>query len=80
MLQSGATRLRFLRWKQRLEPLPWRVGAFFAFHTGECTPPARVCKHALVPVKIWPPWILMPTPCTAATVLVLNVYNSGIMA
>jgi len=34
----------------------------------------------LVPVKIWPPWILMPTPCTAATVLVLNVYNSGIMA
>jgi hypothetical protein len=40
--------LRFWRWKQRLEPLPWRVGAFFAFHTGECTPPARVCKHALV--------------------------------
>lgn len=34
-LQSGATRGRFLRWKQRLEPLPWRVGAFCAFHTGE---------------------------------------------
>jgi hypothetical protein len=30
-----------------LEPLPLRVGEFFAFHTGECTPPARVCKHAL---------------------------------
>ena len=48
MIQSGSTRLRFLRWKQRLEPLPLRVGEFFAFHTGECTPPARVCKHALV--------------------------------
>ena len=48
MIQSGSTRLRFWRGKQRLEPLPWRVGEFFAFHTGECTPPARVCKHALV--------------------------------
>src|SRR5262245_23285958 len=48
MIQSGSTRLRFLRWKQRLEPLPLGVGEFFAFHTGECTPPARVCKHALV--------------------------------
>src|SRR5262245_44533037 len=47
MIQSGSTRVRFLRWKQRLEPLPLRVGACFAFHTGECTPPARVCKHAL---------------------------------
>jgi len=47
MIQSGSTRLRFLRWKQRLEPLPLRVSEFFAFHTGECTPPARVCKHAL---------------------------------
>src|SRR4029450_12708985 len=49
MIQSGSTRLRFLRWKQGLEPLPLRVGEFFAFHTGECTPPARVCKHALEP-------------------------------
>src|SRR4030095_12065700 len=48
MIQSGWTLLSFLRWKQRLEPLPLRVGEFFAFHTGECTPPARVCKHALV--------------------------------
>src|SRR2546430_7834034 len=48
MIQSRSTRFRFLRWKQRLEPLPLRVGEFFAFHTGECTPPARVCKHALV--------------------------------
>ena len=48
MIQSRSTRLRFLRWKQRLEPLPLRVGEFFAFHTGECTPPARVCKHVLV--------------------------------
>jgi hypothetical protein len=48
MSQSGATRGRFLRWKQRLEPLPLRVGEFFAFHTGACPPPARVCQHALV--------------------------------
>ena len=55
MIQSGSTRLRFLRWKQRLEPLPLRIGEFFAFHTGECTPPARVCKHALVlPVRVVP--------------------------
>jgi hypothetical protein len=55
MIQSGSTRLRFLRWKQRLEPLPLRVGEFFAFHTGECTPPARVCKHALVlQLYFWP--------------------------
>jgi hypothetical protein len=47
MLQSGSTRVRFLRWQQRWEPLPWRVGAFLAFHTGACPPPARVCKHAL---------------------------------
>ena len=47
MIQSGSTRFRFLRWKQRLEPLPLRVGEFFSFHTSECTPPSRVCKHAL---------------------------------
>jgi hypothetical protein len=40
--------LRFLRGKQRLEPLPLRVGEFFAFHTDSCPPPARVCQHALV--------------------------------
>jgi hypothetical protein len=48
MSQSGSTRERFLRWKQRLEPFPLRVGEFFAFHTGACPPPARVCQHALV--------------------------------
>jgi hypothetical protein len=40
--------VRFLRRKQRLEPLPWHVCQFFAFHADECTPPVRVCKHALV--------------------------------
>ena len=55
MSQSGATRWRFLRWKQRLGTAPWRVGAFLAFHTGECTPPARVCKHALAcPCRLLP--------------------------
>jgi hypothetical protein len=46
--------LRFLRRKQRLEPLPLRVGKFFSFHTGECTQPSRVCKHALARI-IHPP-------------------------
>src|SRR5687767_2317406 len=48
MVQSRSSRLRFLRRKQRLEPLPLRVCMFFSFHTDECTPPVRVCKHALV--------------------------------
>ena len=48
MVQSRSTRLRFLRRKQRLEPLPLRVCKFFSFHADECTPPVRVCKHALV--------------------------------
>jgi hypothetical protein len=48
MVRSGPAGCGFLRGKQRLEPLPWRVGEFFSFHTSECTPPSRVCKHALV--------------------------------
>src|SRR5688500_16650647 len=48
MVQSRSSRLRFLRRKQRLEPLPLRVCKFFSFHTDECTPPVRVCTHALV--------------------------------
>src|SRR5262249_9593811 len=47
MVRSGPAGCGFLRGKQRLEPLPLRVGEFFAFHTSECTPPSRVCKHAL---------------------------------
>jgi putative transposase len=47
MVQSRSTGLRFLRWKQRFEPLPLRICQFFAFHTDECTPSVRVCKHAL---------------------------------
>jgi hypothetical protein len=50
MVQSRSTRVRFLRRKPRLEPLPWHVCQFFAFHADECTPPVRVCKHALA----WP--------------------------
>jgi hypothetical protein len=48
MICSGSTRLRFLRRKQQLEPLPLCVGKFFAFHSDECIPLARVCKHALI--------------------------------
>src|SRR5688572_28823410 len=48
MVQSRSSRLRFLRRKQRLEPLPLRVCMFFSFHTDECTPPVRACTHALV--------------------------------
>ena len=59
MIQSGSTRLRFLRWKQRLAPLPLRVGEFFSFHTSECTPPSRVCKHALAHRQ----HSNLPTPC-----------------
>ena len=47
MGQSRSTRSRFLRRKQPLKPLPWRVGQFFSFHTDECTLSVRVCKHAL---------------------------------
>jgi hypothetical protein len=47
MVQSRSSRVRFLRRKQRLEPLPLRVCQLFSFHTDECTPPVRVCKHAL---------------------------------
>jgi hypothetical protein len=47
MGQSRSSGLRFLRRKQRLEPLPWRMGQFFSFYTDECTPSVRVCKHAL---------------------------------
>ena len=47
MVRSGPAGGGFLRGKQRLEPLPLRVGEFFSFHTSECTPPSRVCKHAL---------------------------------
>ena len=47
MVRSGPAGFGFLRGQQRLEPLPLRVGEFFSFHTSECTPPSRVCKHAL---------------------------------
>ena len=47
MVRAGPAGVGFLRGKQRLEPLPLRVGEFFSFHTSECTPPSRVCKHAL---------------------------------
>jgi hypothetical protein len=47
MVQSRLAGLRFLRGKQRLEPLPWRIRAFFVFHPDEWTSPVRVCKHAL---------------------------------
>jgi hypothetical protein len=39
MIRSGATGSRFLRRKQRLEPIPLRIREFFVFHTGECTSP-----------------------------------------
>ena len=54
MVQSRSTRLRFLRRKQRLELLPLRVCKFFSFHADECTPPVRVCKHALGLVVLVP--------------------------
>ena len=47
MIQSRSTGFRLLRRKQRFEPLPLRMGQFFSFHTDECTPSVRVCKHAL---------------------------------
>ena len=47
MVRSAPAGLGFLRGKQWLEPLPLRVGELFSFHTSECTPPSRVCKHAL---------------------------------
>src|SRR2546423_3044478 len=47
MVRSGPAGFGFVRGKQRLEPLPLRVGEFFSFHTSECTPLSRVCKHAL---------------------------------
>lgn len=48
MVQRRSSGLRFLRRKQRFDPLPLRVGQFFSFHIDECTRPVRVCKHALV--------------------------------
>jgi hypothetical protein len=49
MLMSGATPRGFLRWEQRLQPLPRGIGHISSVHRARSYPERnRICKHALV--------------------------------
>ena len=48
VVSGGAARVRFLRRKQGLSPLPLGIGKVLSVHSMKDTTRTRVCKHALV--------------------------------